>query len=68
MSFLISDIVASNDSDSAAIDIEQSYGKYGSYVALGLILIFANAVIVLDILRHRVLRIKKEYLILAGKY
>jgi hypothetical protein len=56
-----------NSSTDPPIDIEAAYFKYISYVVIGSFLVIANLPIVVDILRHRVLREKKEYLLLVGK-
>jgi hypothetical protein len=39
---------------------------YISYILIGILLILANAPILVNILRHSVLRAKKEYLLFAG--
>jgi hypothetical protein len=42
------------------------YGEFITYIVLGLLLIMVNTPILVNILRHSVLRAKKEYLLFAG--
>lgn len=37
-----------------------------AYIVIGVLLIFANAPVFVNIIRHAALRAKKEYLLLAG--
>jgi uncharacterized membrane protein (GlpM family) len=44
----------------------EEVAKYSAYALVGLILLLTNATIILIVSRHRTLRAKKEYIILAG--
>jgi hypothetical protein len=42
------------------------YAEYISYIVIGAILIVTNKVLFVNLMWHKVLRRKKEYLLLAG--
>ncbi len=57
----------SKDIPDSTSESDVYYWEFITYVIMGILLVSANTPILVNILRHSVLRAKKEYLLFAGK-